>query len=54
MKNCVFVIHSVSSCKERSYKERLVEMPKSKEQTLDELEALKQHLSSSIEKISLF
>ena len=39
------MVHSVPSYKERSYKERLVEMPKSKEQWLVEFGALKEHLS---------
>ena len=47
-------IHSVPSYKERSYKERLVEMPKSKERWLVEFGALKEHLSSSTVKNSLF
>ena len=36
-------IHSVPSYKERSYKERLVEMLQSKEQRLVEILALKEH-----------
>ena len=47
-------VHSVPSYKERSYKEQLVEMPKSKERWLVEFEALKEHLSSSTVKNSLF
>ena len=47
-------LHSVPSYKERSYKERLVEMPKSKERWLVEFGALKEHLSSSTVKNSLF
>ena len=47
-------IHSVPSYKERSYKEQLVEMPKSKEQWLVEFEALKERLSSSTVKDFLF
>ena len=47
-------LHSIPSYKERSYKEQLVEMPKSKEQWLVEFEAPKEHFSSSTVKNSLF
>ena len=47
-------IHSVPSYKERSYKEQLVQMPKSKEWWLVEFGALKENLSSSTVKNSLF
>ena len=47
-------LHSVPSYKEMSYKEQLVEMPKSKEKWLVEFEALKERLSSSTVKDFLF
>ena len=47
-------VHSVFSYKELSYKEQLVEMPKSKERWLVEFEALKERLSSSTVKDFLF
>ena len=39
----IHTLHSVPSYKERSYKERLVEMLQSKEQRLVEILALKEH-----------